>query len=273
MTIIAHISDTHFGAEVDSVVEALRHTLDNIKPEITILSGDITQRALPSEFEAAKKFFDSLAGNIKIAIPGNHDIPLYNIFTRFLMPYNNYNQAFSKRETVWKNDNLVIVALDATSPYRHTNGKLNEDYIRRHLDGVKAASGSDVILMVVAHQPLLTALPEDRNEVLINTEVTASIFEDYEVDIVLSGHVHFPLFATTEGHFAEIGRNFIIAGAGTAVSRRTRSGAPNSFNIIDMKNRHLLEITKYELSSNTGEFVPHLPTSFGYNNERGWLKI
>ena len=82
MTLIAHISDTHFGTEVEEVVCAVKNTLAHIKPDITILSGDITQRALENEFSAAKDFLDSLYGNVKIAIPGNHDIPLYNIFQR-----------------------------------------------------------------------------------------------------------------------------------------------------------------------------------------------
>lgn len=272
MTIIAHISDTHFGTEVGEVVSAVKLALEGIKPEITILSGDITQRAQPEQFTAAKQFFDSLPGEVKIAIPGNHDIPLYNVFARFLMPYNNYKETFGPRENAWSNGKLGIVAVDATSPYRHTHGKIRNEILRKNLQKIRQGIEGDGLLMAVAHQPLLTALPEDVDEVLIGAGETAKILEEFKVDIVLSGHVHFPIITTTKAAFPNLQRHFILAGAGTAVSRRIRSGAPNSFNIINFKNA-FVEVTKYEFEQNALKFVAHAPCVFGHRADGGWCKV
>jgi 3',5'-cyclic AMP phosphodiesterase CpdA len=272
MTLIAHISDTHFGTEVNAIVTAMTDVLEHIKPDITILSGDITQRARKQEFALAKEFFNNIYGEIKIAIPGNHDIPLYNPFIRFLTPYKNYEKAFKTRESLLTSEYLAIVCCDATNPYRHTKGKLELDKLRDRLERARKNLVENALLIVVIHQPLLTALSEDRKEALINAEATAKLFEEYKVDLVLSGHVHFPLITTTNG-FTTLDRNFILSGAGTAISHRTRSGAPNSFNMINIKNQHLIEIIQYEFQDSAKTFTAKEPILFGYNSEVGWLKI
>lgn len=45
MSVLLQISDTHFGTEQPPVVEALVALATQQRPEIVVLSGDITQRA------------------------------------------------------------------------------------------------------------------------------------------------------------------------------------------------------------------------------------
>ena len=82
---VMHISDLHFGRTDPAVVMALRETERRLVPHLIAVSGDLTQRARKHEFVAAREFLDSLAAP-KIVVPGNHDVPLYNVIARFLTP-------------------------------------------------------------------------------------------------------------------------------------------------------------------------------------------
>ena len=97
MTTLLHISDMHFGTEQPLVVAALRALALANKPDVLIVSGDITQRATPTEFAEAKAFCDSLQAGHLLAVPGNHDIPLFNLFARALQPYGHYRRLLSPK--------------------------------------------------------------------------------------------------------------------------------------------------------------------------------
>ena len=70
MTVLLHISDTHFGTEEAPVVAALQALVREQQPEAVILSGDITQRARSAQFAAARKFCDSLGVERLLTLPG-----------------------------------------------------------------------------------------------------------------------------------------------------------------------------------------------------------
>lgn len=235
MTRILHISDTHFGTEVPAVVEAIVKQAVALKPDIVILSGDVTQRARRAEFAAAKEFFTRIGAPVHLAVPGNHDLPLYDVFTRSLNPYRFYRKFFGPRQQVWHDGRMAIACLDATHPLRHTRGKTKLKSARDLLESARRAIGPNGLLGVAEHQPLDVKIPNDMPEILMNAAQTAQLFAEYRVDIVFSGHVHFPLIRDTRELF-RLPRHFIISGAGTAVSRRTRSNAPNSFNVVDIRD-------------------------------------
>lgn len=235
MTRILHISDTHFGTEVPVVVEAMVKQAAALKPDIVILSGDITQRARRDEFAAAKELFRRIGAPVHLAVPGNHDLPLHDLVTRSLNPYRFYRKFFGARQQVWQDRRMAIVCLDATHPLRHTRGKTKIEQARELLESARRAIGPNGLLCVVEHQPLDVKMPDDIPEILMNAALTAQLFAEFRVDIVFSGHVHMPLIRDTHKLF-KLPRHFIICGAGTAVSRRTRSGAPNSFNVVDIRD-------------------------------------
>jgi len=82
---IVHLSDLHFGRSDPRLVEPLIKTIRDLNPNLIAVSGDLTQRARSHEFQEARAFLDSFP-QPKIVVPGNHDVPLYNIYNRFFGP-------------------------------------------------------------------------------------------------------------------------------------------------------------------------------------------
>lgn len=273
MTIIVQLSDTHFGTEVPEVVSALKASLEALQPDIIIVSGDITQRARLDQFKAAADFISHLPAQVKFMIPGNHDIPLYNVIQRLFNPFKNYQHVFGTRENLYKSDEVVIIGLDATSRWRHTRGKLLKKQITRFMNQADRKSHPGIV-MVCAHQPLAYAKPVDAENLLINAADTAQLFADNGVDIVLSGHVHFPLITTIAEQYPSVRPPFVLSGAGTATSYRIRRGAPNSYNVIrtGIQPKTSLSIQLVEYDKDTKLFHEKTQKQFEKNTD-GWREI
>lgn len=265
---IAHISDTHFGTDVEDVVTAISYSIKSAAPDLVIFSGDITQRARRHQFEAAKVFLKAL--NIKtLTVPGNHDLPLFDLVTRLTNPYRLYKQYFGAREFVEIHEDIAIVGLDATGPYRHKQGQLDLNHVTKVLTAARDKISESGILIVSVHQPLMTAWREDRTEEMIGEDKVANLFSRLRVDAVLSGHVHVPLICTTEKAYAHLPYAFIHSGAGTAVSYRVREGSPNSYNLLEV-GKDAISITQQDYHEGSKAFKAGETFSFK-RNAKGWL--
>lgn len=263
---IAHISDTHFGTELPDVGQALVEALRALAPDCIAVSGDITQRARQKQFDAARAFFDRLPAVPKLLVPGNHDLPLFNPVLRLFAPYRGYRRAFGPTEQHSLVGGLALIGLDTTRRLRHTRGALGESRLHERL----SLPGSEAtVRCVVVHQPLQTRLRSDDDERLIDFARAAAVLSQLSVDVVLSGHVHMPLLATTRETFPELPRHFILSGAGTAVSRRTRSGAPNSFNLLEVdRGGQRIRLALHAFDAG-GEFRPRESLDFRLDGD-GW---
>ena len=85
MRTIAHLSDIHFGSVDFGLLDPLRAALESVKPDLVVVSGDLTQRAKMEQFHAAKAFLATLP-QPQLVVPGNHDVPLWNPLRRFFRP-------------------------------------------------------------------------------------------------------------------------------------------------------------------------------------------
>ena len=94
MARIAHLSDLHFGAHDDRLVEAVEVRVGALKPDLIVISGDFTQRARTDQFRLACEFLERLKakGHEVLGVPGNHDVPLYDVLRRFLSPLTRYRR-------------------------------------------------------------------------------------------------------------------------------------------------------------------------------------
>src|SRR5690606_20777070 len=115
MSVILHISDTHFGTEIEESVSALIALHERLAPELVILSGDITQRARRSQFRAAQQFMERLNPTNALVLPGNHDIPLFNLYQRFTPPFKNYSETFGDDlESAFESHDLLVLGVNTT---------------------------------------------------------------------------------------------------------------------------------------------------------------
>src|SRR6266550_8281576 len=94
MARLIQLSDLHFGAHAPQLVEAVERKADALKPDLIVISGDFTQRARTEQFKEACRFLEGLRerGHEVLGVPGNHDVPLYDVLRRFLSPLTRYRR-------------------------------------------------------------------------------------------------------------------------------------------------------------------------------------
>lgn len=253
MASLLQISDTHFGTEQAPVVEALVALAHEQQPELVVLSGDITQRARPVQFRAAKAMFDRLAVRV-LAIPGNHDIPLYDLATRLLRPYARYRKVFGEElEPVHSSHDFRIASVRTTRRWRHTNGTVSHKQIERVADYLAAATPHQLRIVVV-HQPVAVQKTSDAHDRLRNSDAALRRWASAGCDIVLGGHIHLPYVI----ELPQLERPIWAVQAGTALSSRVRGGIPNSVNILRWGGESKLRrcaIERWDYSGEARAFV------------------
>jgi 3',5'-cyclic AMP phosphodiesterase CpdA len=227
MSVLLQISDTHFGTEQQPVVEALVRLSSQQRPDLIVLSGDITQRARKVQFDAARAFVDRL--NVPVlAIPGNHDIPLFDLWTRLRQPYARYSAAFGEvLEPTHASNDLLVVCVNTTRWYRHKNGEVSRQQIDRVAQRLTQAS-AEQLRVVVVHQPFAVKHAADSHDLLRDRAEAIRRWAIAGVDLLMGGHIHLPYVMPVPN----AARPVWVGQAGTAVSSRVRSGVPNSVNII-----------------------------------------
>jgi len=233
MTVLLHISDTHFGTEEPPVVAALQALVREQRPDAVILSGDITQRARSAQFAAARAFCDSLGVARLLALPGNHDIPLYNVAARLFSPYGGYQAAFGDDlEPELEFGEVLVIGVNTTRPTRHKDGQVSPAQINRVVKRLHGAR-REQLRVVVTHQPACVMRPEDEKDRLHGGEVAVQAWARAGADLVLGGHIHLPYVSDLCARAdASTPRPLYCVQAGTALSHRVRHGTPNSLNII-----------------------------------------
>ncbi|MHB8802128.1 MAG: metallophosphoesterase family protein [Rhodocyclaceae bacterium] len=227
MSVLLQISDTHFGTEQPLVVEAVVALAAQQRPDVVVLSGDITQRARPAQFRAAKAFVDRLGAPV-LAVPGNHDIALFDLWARLTRPYARYTKVFGANlEPVFSSPDLLVIGVNTTRAWRHKHGEVSTAQIDRVATLLTAASPQQ-LRVVVVHQPAAVPQAEERYNLLRGHHAALQVWSAAGADLVLGGHIHLPYALALDG----LARRLWVLQAGTAVSSRTRPEAPNSVNIL-----------------------------------------
>lgn len=233
MTSLLQISDLHFGTEQPDVMAALQALSFDKKPDVLMVSGDITQRATADQFSSAKAFCDSLKIERMVSLPGNHDIPLFNLFARVLRPYAAYRKAFGQMlESELITPTLCLVTVNTTRWWRHKNGEVSAAQIDRVCKQLSCATPQQ-LRMVVVHQPVHVLRPQDEHDRLRGWEPAVRAWAAAGADIVMGGHIHLPYVCELSSTVSKLKRRMWCVQAGTAVSSRIRREAPNSVNLIE----------------------------------------
>lgn len=232
MTVLLQISDPHFGTERPEVAGALERFAHDLRPGVLLLSGDITQRATVAQFAAARAFVDRIGAPTVLAIPGNHDIPLFNLAARLFSPYGHFSRAFGKDlEPHFENDEVLVLALNTTRWYRHADGAVSAAQIERVARRLETARPAQFRIVVV-HQPVAVTRAQDRHNLLHGREEAVRRWAAAGADLIVGGHIHLPFVLPLRERWPGLPRPTWAVQAGTAVSRRVRADAGNSVNVF-----------------------------------------
>jgi 3',5'-cyclic AMP phosphodiesterase CpdA len=232
MTLLLQLSDTHFGTEQPRVVEALVRLVHAQQPDVLMISGDLTQRGTAAQYAAARSFVDRLAVPRVLAIPGNHDIPLFNLPARLLMPYARHRRSFGPElEPQADLPDLLLISVNTTRWWRHVDGSVSRRQVERVAAQLQRAAPGQVRI-VVTHQPVSVTRPQDAHNLLHGHRRAIHRWAEAGADLVLGGHIHLPFVRPLHEHMPGLTRRLWAVQAGTAVSSRVRHEAGNSVNLF-----------------------------------------
>ena len=260
MTLLLQISDPHFGTEQPPVVDALLRLASTQRPDLVVISGDITQRARRAQFGAARAFVDKFGATPFVVVPGNHDIPLYNLFARVAHPYANYRRVFGDDlEPVFESAALLVIGVNTTRAYRHKDGEVSAQQIERVAQRLERATPMQ-LRVVVTHQPVAAVRPGSNRNLLHGREQAVQRWARAGADLILGGHVHLPYVLRLNAAYENLARGMWAVQAGTSLSSRVRGSVPNSVNMVDYDtspagNRRAI-ITRWDFDRAHASFEP-----------------
>ena len=232
MRTLVHLSDLHFGRVDAAVLEPLRAAVAAARPDLVVVSGDLTQRARRHEFEQARAFLDRLP-QPQLVVPGNHDVPLYRIWERFLSPLGKYRRLVERDlEPTFTDAEIAVVGINTARALTFKNGRINEAQmaaIRRRFDPL----ADSVLKVVVTHHPFDLPNREGEVELVGRAGAAMEVFSRCGVDLLLAGHFHTSEAGSTACRHEIAGYSALVVQAGTATSTRGR-GEENSFNVLGL---------------------------------------
>jgi len=229
MRVIVHLSDVHFGRIDLSTVQPLADTIARVRPDLLAVSGDLTQRARRTEFAQARRFLDSLPFP-RLVVPGNHDVPLYNVFTRFFTPLARYTHAITPDlSPVHRDEEMIVVGVNTARSWTWGEGRINAGQVDAIVDHL-ARAPQGLIRIVVTHHPF--DLPEgvEEKRLLGRAVMAMGKLSGAGADLFLAGHLHISHIGHTAERYNIAGRSALVVQAGT-VSTRSRGEQP-SFNVL-----------------------------------------
>ena len=227
------------------MAETLVEVARRIAPDVVVVSGDLTQRARIEEFEQARDFLAQLP-EPRIVIPGNHDVPLFNPYGRFVERLTRFRRYITADlSPAWMDSEVAVFGVNTARSLTWKGGRINARQVE-DLRGRLCELPLSVTRVIATHHPFGVA------------RVAFEQWAGCGADLLLCGHLH---IAATQ----VVGRA-IVVNAGTAISTRGR-GQANSFNVILIAPQGAVTVTQWEWEGR--EFVKREDAVFE-RVEGGW---
>lgn len=267
---LVHISDLHVGKPyVTRVGEALHDAIHHLSPDVLVVSGDLTQRAKPHEFEAIQAFLKHHPGMPHVVVPGNHDVPLYNIFAR-MRGLDKYRRHLGHDvEPFYADDEIAVLGVNTARSLAFKGGRINAEQLARIQERLRAI-GEPAVKMIVSHHPFDLPQTYPAAALVGRARMAMHRLADCKIDLFLAGHFHVSLASPTASRFQLGGWLALIVQAGTATSHRGR-GEANAFNRVRVQLPYL-SVDRFEWQSQRQDFVSATSEHFR-RNDNGWSRV
>ncbi len=254
---ILHFSDIHFGGpQAPNRAEALLSEIERQRPDVVALSGDLTQRARSWQFRQARAFLDRINLPL-IVVPGNHDVPLWNVVRRFASPLEKYKRWITADlNPTYLDDQIAVLGIDTTRSFTIKGGGVDGNSL-----GIMRARfcplPEAVCKVIVAHHPFAQPPGFEHEETVGGLERALNLFDECRVDMVLTGHLHQSYIVDLKSIYPRLSRSLLLVQAGTVASLRGRGAEAlkNSYNLIEVSDREI-KVTVFIYSEEEKLFLP-----------------
>jgi 3',5'-cyclic AMP phosphodiesterase CpdA len=268
MKTLVHLSDLHFGRIDPAIVDPLRRAVQELKPDLVAISGDFTQRARRSQFAAARDFVESLDLQT-LVVPGNHDVPLFDVAERFAAPLSRYREYISTNlEPVYADDEMIVVGINTARSLTWGEGRINEQQVDRAIQRFSDAPRS-LLRIIVTHHPFDLPPGVHEKRLLGQSGMAMARLAEANADLFLSGHLHISHISHAAERYKLSGHSALIVQAGT-VSTRSRGEQP-SFNVLKLQ-RPDIEVTRHQWDDDARDFVAAIAGRYRHN-DKGWASV
>ena len=269
MRTIVHLSDIHFGRVNHHVIAPLIESITKIDPDLVAVSGDLTQRARTVQFQEARQFLDALP-QPQIVVPGNHDVPLYNVFARFGRPLDKYRRYITDdMQPFYADDEIAVIGINTARSLTTKYGRINERQIADVREKLCACQDK-VTKIVVTHHPFDLPANHDEADLLGRSNLAMVALAECGADVLLAGHLHIGHTGHTAMRYKIEGHSALVVSAGTATSTRHR-GEANSFNVVRISHQHI-SVERQVWQPNANAFAPTSAENFKFTSE-GWTPV
>lgn len=255
---ILHLSDVHFGPpHLPRVADGVLALIAERRPDLVVVSGDLTQRAKPEQFRQARAWVDRIPVPT-LAVPGNHDVPMYRFWERVFAPFGAYRRHFGPElEPVFEDQELLVVGVNTAFAWTWTNGRITRARLAE-LARLLAQAPERRLKVVVAHHHLVGPPAFGGQRVLGNARQAIDLFSQAGVDLILSGHHHQTFIGNSEEFYPKGRPPVVILHSGTTTSDRGRGGEreANSCNWIAFDGRSMV-VSHLRWHDESGRFAEH----------------
>jgi len=269
MRTIVHLSDLHFGRIDPAIIAPLSMTVAELKPDVVVVSGDLTQRARSAQFKEAREFLDELP-QPQIIVPGNHDVPLHNVFARFFQPLDKYRRYITNDlEPFYADAEIAVLGINTARSLTIKDGRVNKGQVERIRERL-CPYGDQVTKFIVTHHPFDVPEGKHESDLVGRAQMAMETLAACGADVLLSGHLHISHTGHTAKRYKISGYSALVVQAGTATSTRVR-GEVNSFNVIRIEHPYI-EIKRLAWQPDRAAFATASIENFVHTPD-GWARL
>lgn len=256
--VLMHVSDLHagwpFNPDLAAMVAREAHEL---QPDLLVVSGDLVQRAdFAMQWQVITTYLQQLP-DPKLIIPGNHDVPLFNVFNRLFRPYARYQRYISRDlNPVFELPGLVVVGGTTAHGWTVDGGMLSRAQIEQ-IEQTFMRYPPGVCKVAVLHHHVINPAGSEGRRMISNYEDAVELLDRCGVELLLCGHIHMSYIGTTLDVRHDLSKGTIICQSGTTTSTRGkgRETGQNSYNVIEIEDS-VIRIAQHLYLPDAGRFVP-----------------